>query len=182
MAQTVISGAAPYATVDDFLLRWDERTVARLLSIDGTALSHAQILASPKLAAFLKEASGEVEAGCLAGERYTVADLVALAGTNGGAELSGLVCDLAMWRLWDHRPDRQGKPPERALNARKKLDRLRAGDLIFPLAGAADAGVLDHEYRSEADILQMNDSVTIQRRYRGMRARDEVNGSRWWPN
>ncbi len=152
MTQTVISGASAYCTPQQFLDRYDLRTVGRLLSDDGkSTLNQMQLLASPILASFLMEASGEVETVCLQGGRYTPADLAALAGTNHGMTLAGLVADLAMWRLWRRRPSKDDKAPASVEDARDLLQRLGDGEAIFGFQETADAGVLHAGRRHQRD-------------------------------
>src|SRR5262245_52150821 len=88
-------------------------------------------------------ASGEVEMSCVAGGRYTVADLAALTGASLRA-LKGLVADRAHYHLTKRRyPDRKIEDIPGAVDSKETLDRLRLGEIIFGLQEVADAGQMD---------------------------------------
>lgn len=157
------------------LERFDARSIGRLLSDDATALTSTQILASTVLTSILMEASGMVEAACLAGGKYSSADLTLLQSptmTNGGQTLAGLVADLGMWRVWDRRPTKDSPLPKRCELAFALLDQLRAGDRIFGFVETQAAGRIDHSRMTPDEVRDRNDSVTILKRYFGDRASD----------
>jgi hypothetical protein len=180
--QVVASGVATYCTIAQFLVRVDWNTVAQLLSdkdANGviTILTLTQVQASDTLLAILKEACGYVEMACIKGERYSVADLVALAtgsladgSYNAGETLAGLVADIALARIYDRRPDRRAEMPERCLEAWAKLDALAEGELIFPFVEAADAGHMDEDEVVDSDLQRRNGLTFQANRYFGNRA------------
>lgn len=171
---TVISSLASYATVSQFLLRVDYRSVGRLLTDDDSSATptQAQVLASATLPTLLLEASGWVEAACLRGGMYTGADLVSLAGTAGGELLASLVSDLTLWRLFDRRPDRRSETPERCKVALETLDKLGRGELIFGLSKSADSGHINTGDVMESDLRARQPSIEQARRRWGKRAQD----------
>lgn len=171
MAQTPISGSAAYCTAAQFTTRCDWRTAARLLSDTTTPLaSKAAVEADATLATLLMEASGEVEMACARAGRYTAPDLAALAGTNAGEKLARLVADLALWALYDRRPDKKGEMPVRCQAAQDLLARVEHGDRIFPFQETADAGVMDDLDIDATDVIN-GDGVVIQAsRFFGIRA------------
>lgn len=173
--QTPASGVASYCSIAQFLVRADWNTIAQLLSDKPqsgvvTILTLTEVEASTTLTAILQEASGYVEMACIKGERYSVADLVALAGTNAGETLAGLVADLALWRVYDRRPDRRAEMPERCQEAWAKLDLLAEGELIFPFTESAQAGHMDEDEVVDADLQRRNGLTFQASRYFGNRA------------
>ena len=170
MAKTPISGTSSYASAEAFLLRFDERTVGDLLSVDGAnRLTRAQVIASDKLAAWLKEASGELESAIFLGGKYTTVDLAALAGTNAGEMVSGLVCDLAGWRMYDFRPDRKSEMPERCKEAKERIGRIEAGEQFLAFQESADASRMDHDETSPQEVDDRNGVITEAAAYFGRR-------------
>jgi hypothetical protein len=156
MALTPLTSATTYATNLQFLERYDVRTVADLLSDSDTTLTTSQVQSSTRLTTLLQQASGDIEAACVAGLRYLPTDLQALL-TNGGtgAEyLIGLTCDLAMWKLMNRRPSPVAtSPPGPAAAALEALQLLRGGERILAFQEAGNAGV-------EVDIEQPCCTIT----------------------
>lgn len=171
MTQTVVSGLTPYCIPSQVTARYDWRTLSRLLS-DGTTplATQAAVEQDTKLALFLKESSGGVEMACARGGRYSTADLQALAGSNAGEQLAGLVADLTAWRCYDRRPDRNAEIPPRCLQALKVLAELESGALIWPMQETEDAGVMDDLTMTTHDIEQGNGTVIQASRFFGTRA------------
>jgi hypothetical protein len=177
MTMTPTSGAQAYATPADVTTRADWRTLARLV-VDGDVplASKAAVEADAVLATVLKECSGMVEAACLKASRYDSASLAALAGTNAGEMLAGLVADLVIWRLYLRRPNVLAAMPERCKAALETLKQLREGEEIFPFREVQDAGHLSHTTLTAQDVAARADVVELQRRYRGRRAASEGGG------
>lgn len=143
MPQTPLTSATSYATNDQMIDRYDVRTLGDLLSDTDTSLSSSEVSNSTRLTTLLKQASGEVEAACVAGRRYVPEDLQAMLDDDGvGADLLiGLVCDIAMWRIMNRRPSPVATdPPGPAKSALQALEQLRGGERIFPFDQSADAG------------------------------------------
>ncbi len=154
MAQTVISGATPFCTLQQMIDRHDWNTVADLLTDKQgvepnatiTKLTKTEVLASTVLTAFLMEYSGLFESAILKGGRNTVADLAALSGTNAGEMVAGMISNMVMWRLYNRRPDRKAEMPTSCEVAIKWLDELNEGHIILGFQETADAGRLSNNY------------------------------------
>ncbi len=132
-----------YAAASDLLARYDARTVGNLCSDNGVTVSIAALASDTKLQAALDDASGEIEAALLQGDRYETTDLSALTG-NSLAYLKRICCTIAMARLWERRPYLDDEGAEKAINAaRAALDRLRKGENIFNVAAVVEAGKPD---------------------------------------
>ena len=138
MALTPESGSQPYCTPARFLQFYDHRQVGQLVRDDDGEATAAELLTDGALAAALAAASGDVETATMAGRRFAVADLQALAG-NGAARLAQIVADLAYGRLLRRRGVADSPPPQVA-EAEDALDALRSGQRILPFAESADAG------------------------------------------
>lgn len=172
---TPISSATPYATAAQLLTRFDVRVVADLCSDDDAEsplpaqLKDATTTAGAKLYAALQDASGDVEAACFVGERYTAADLVALTG-NGAATLMRLVTTLALDYLYQRRCDPGYQASIEVQKAQRFLGALADGERIFGLQEQAGAGLLSIETEAAATVAA-RDLVTLQaNRFFGTRA------------
>ncbi|MEK9810000.1 MAG: phage protein Gp36 family protein, partial [Candidatus Nanopelagicales bacterium] len=91
-----------YAAASDMQLRFDERTLAELVSDTDVAIDTADLATDTKLAAALDDASGVIDAALLTGGRYSAASLSGLTG-NSLALLKRLCCVLAMTFLRQRR-------------------------------------------------------------------------------
>jgi hypothetical protein len=155
---TPVSGLTPYCTLAQFFAKYDVRTVGDLMSDTGTRLTPTVLndpVTSPVLI-MLTEASGWVEAAALKSERYSVLDLQTIINqplvptvppsyeaSNSAEMLAGLVAGIAMFFIWDRRPERMSKAelPMRAQMALDMLEQLKEGSRIFSLQETAKAGV-----------------------------------------
>ncbi len=149
MVQTPLTSAAPYCTPAALIEGRDRRQVADLCSDDGDGprptyrcLLDAGTPPGQILLASLSAASWDVESACVAGGRYTPADLQALTGV-GRAGLVRLTAALAFWRLMQRRHPATSSPKSvpGAEEAADTLERLRTGERVFPFQETADAGV-----------------------------------------
>ena len=165
---TPISGAAAYATPDDFLAAYDSRLIGQLVLDNNATASPADLLTNTVVAAALAQASGLVESACLAAGRYAAADLAALAG-NGDAMLVRLVCDVAMWLLQTRR-DPRTEETTAYRSAKELLERLRQGEHIFPLSAQADAGVAVTARVTVVQLAERNGAVWQAQRWLGVRS------------
>ena len=148
MAATPASSATPYCSATRLLVFHDRQQVADMLR-DGDdcrptcrAILDTATVAGANLARIMLAASGEVDSACLAGERYTPADLLALTYA-GEAYREKLTADLAFWRLAQRRQPGSAEPARvpGAQQALAELDRLRDGSRIFAFLETADAGL-----------------------------------------
>lgn len=175
---TPLSGSSPYCTPQRFIDAYDLRTVGDLLSDTNTRLISSQILASTVLNELLMEASGWVESACMVAGRYAPADLAALTG-NSAQMLAGMVAGIAMFFLWDRRPERLAKMalPAKADMALKQIGALEQGTAIFGILEVTQAGVPNVEFVTPEDIRTRNGVVNQARNLFGNRAMYNVPGS-----
>lgn len=167
MAKTPLSSATSYCTGAQFLMFYDPTAVAMLLSDDGTPVADPEN--DPTLAEFLQSASGKVEAACLVGGKYAPEDLAALTGNMAGF-LAQLVADLAWGPLYRRRPNFTPAEIPSEKEANQLLNALGAGTKIFGFVETVDAGVLELDEETTADVEERN-MVTFQaQRYFGRRA------------
>lgn len=172
MAQTPLTGSAPYLTAARVWVYRDERRVLQLLRDDDAPADKADAETATtteggRLLAALAGASGELEEYALAGGRYTPADLAALTG-NQLARLEGLVADLAFWRLAKRRwPDCRPEDVSGAAEALAALERLGRGQTIFGTVESAAAGLTA---TADTDRTGTGTTVLESRRFFGNRA------------
>jgi hypothetical protein len=172
---TPISALSAYATGAQFVLHTDIRAIADCLNDDGTRAggfqpTPATVESHPAVLDALSKASGMVEMAAFVGEKYSAADLQALA-SNGQALLVGLVCDLATWRLQQRRwPTMAITEQYRA--AQEVLERLRLGERIFALQANAAAGLPNTTFINQQSICQLFLSTTQARRFYGVRNKE----------
>jgi len=131
----------PYATPDDMIARFDVRTLGDHAADGDTRVSAADLVTNAKMIAMLADASGQVNAACLQGERYSVEDLGGLTG-DSAAFLVRLTCDIAFGHLWRRRPytDDNEARAEAIRQADDHLTRLRDGEWVFDVAENKEAG------------------------------------------
>lgn len=132
---------ASYASGADLLARFDARTLGDLVSDSGTRVASGSLAADTNIVAALADASGEVEAALLMGERYSVANLEGLTG-NSLALLKRITCDCAMALLYGRRPEEAWADRRAAAEQVKAthLERLAKGDRVFNVEGIPEAG------------------------------------------
>lgn len=156
-----------YAAASDLLARYDARTVGNLCSDNGVTVSAAALATDTRLQAALDDASGEIEAALMQGERYTTTDLAALTG-NSLAYLKSICCKIAMAHLWQRRPYLDDESAEKSiLAARAAIDRLRKGESIFNVAAVVAAGTPDVVTPTVTSIQALNLTVDDCRRWNG---------------
>src|SRR2546430_7948244 len=97
MAMTPASTTIAYCTPAQALQYFDPNQWGDYLTDTADALTSAQLLTSPILAALLLEASGEVEEATACGGRYKLEDLQALVGTAAGEKLARMTAGIAYW-------------------------------------------------------------------------------------
>lgn len=169
MAQTPLSQASPgYLTVAGFLLRCDQRTVADLVSDDGTPVDTSTLASNEKLIAALVDASGLVEGSAMHGGRYTPSDLAALTGVAAG-RLFRLITEIAVRYLYERRPDK-GPAPEMSKLAEEDLKLLRSGESVFGTVETFAAQSMDHEVETARRVEDRNGVSFMARRLFGRRS------------
>lgn len=174
------SSLTSYASASDMLDHYDLRTVADLISDNGTRTggspnpTRSTVEASPILVKILKSAAGWIEAACLRSQRYSPTDLQALDGVSKEM-LIQLNCDLAMGLLFRRRPDKSA-PPWSFTAALQVLESLANGDRIFSFVENEEAGLPSEYVMSPADWEEIAMVPQQARRYYGVRA-DQLNQS-----
>ncbi len=179
---TPASSATSYCSVSQFLFFYDWRSVAQLVSDDGTQHTLASLSTDPNLGAILLAASGDVESSTFRGGRYQIDlsatppinDLAALTGASA-ASLQKLVADLAFGFLFERRPNPGVEPPIAYQLAVKKLESLASGELIFGLLENMAAGRQQHYVENVCDQMGRNTVTQQAHRYFGRRYRNQWN-------
>jgi hypothetical protein len=167
MTQTPNSSAVSYLSAADMLNRADARLVGDLVSMNGVRVQLPALLTNPVLLAALADASGEVEAAVLRGNRYQPADLLALTGV-GQTRLYRLVKDLAMLLLF-HLRDDVGPVPPKYTSALEELEKLACGERIFSFVESQNAGLMQHAKETWSDRRARNLLSYQARRFFGPR-------------
>lgn len=165
---TAISSDSAYCTAAQMGMYFDTRELDDLCDDTNTGSDYRD---SDMLTAILQASSGEVEAACLVGGRYAVADLEALTG-NSAALLQSLVADLSMQKL----RNRRGRAGEKDLAVQERnqqmLKDLREGVRIFGLQEVADAGLMEAQFQDVNTKALANGVVYQSSRYFGTRSAD----------
>jgi phage gp36-like protein len=146
-----------YATPADLISRKDRNDVGQLCGDDKRVVSPVDLTTNQPCLDALADASGDIEAALLVGNRYTVADLTTLTG-NSLALLKRICCDIAMSLLLDRRPGwNPAKSKEIRDLANDRLERLRKGENTFNIQASLDAGepVVDGPTMMEYDRLNL---------------------------
>ncbi len=131
----------PYATPADLILYFDSRTIGGIASDDGTNVSESDQQTDPKIVASLDAASGQINAACLQGERYSIADIGGLIG-DSRAFLEQLTCVVAMGILWRRKPYPEDNQAITSMLqwGEETLGRLRSGEWVWDVAENKAAG------------------------------------------
>lgn len=185
MAKTPQSTGTSYLSPEDFLTRTDARTVGQLCSdVEGTVVSPTALLTDPNLKACLMDASGELESAAMMGGKYTMSDLTALvaSGSAAAGTLYRIIRDITLAYLRDRRPDQGHAIPdgvERSMiRSQAMLEQLAQGVRIFGFVETMQAGVMDENILTAAEVTNRNGLVVQAQRYFGIRA-DRSCGTGW---
>jgi phage gp36-like protein len=170
---------AAYATADDLVARYDERTIRDLLSDDGTPVTE-RLTSHTRLTSLLEAASGRVEAASLNAKMYTAVQLAALTGNSLGL-LKDIVCDLAMIRLIMRRPEKFSSEQIKDMReaAEGYLEQLRKGERLFAIDANIDAGLPTIDGPTAVDYERLNLIPDRIRNYYPSRARRLPIGRAW---
>jgi hypothetical protein len=154
MGLTPNSSSTSYLSAVTFLQLRDVLTTGDLTRDDGVQNTASELVTDPILALVLQVASGQVEAACVAGQRYMPADLQALvaAGGNGAAYLWSIIADIAAFELAKRRWRFSGDVAKSYERATKLLDSLRSGENVLPFLEAEKAGDADTTYFDPSDV------------------------------
>lgn len=143
---------AAYATPADLAQRYDVRTLLELPSDTNEAIDSGDLDDNAILLMVLEDASGQVEAALLAGQRYSAADLEDLTGNPLGL-LKRLVCQIAFTFLEERRGGLDPDQFEKRMQwPNDMLDRLRRGENIFGITEVLEASVPSREVATPASV------------------------------
>lgn len=128
-----------YATLENLLDRFDQRTVAQLAS-DANAPA-ADLANNSRIAAALADGAGMINSAVMVAGLYTTEQLTTLTGDDAEF-LTRLNCELAMGFLLGRRPEKYGDEGVQKLldRAEQQLDLLRQGSRIFNIEAVKEAG------------------------------------------
>lgn len=173
--------SVPYMTELQLLQRADIRTVASLISDNGTAVGTSPgqpiplpsaLVGNANLLAALTSASGDLEAVCLIGARYMAADLTQIsqaANTGAQGKMFMVLTRMTVLLLYDRRMD--WKPPE---ELKKRVDEdklaLRNGEEMFGDTAHEQAGLVQSRKQCDPRV------VRTARRFFGR----TVGRGPWW--
>lgn len=172
MAKTIASGLTSLCPPAEFLARVDRNSVAQLASDTGIPVPDGQLAASAVVLAVLRDASGDVEAAALVGEKYTAEDLALIVATpcNARGKLYRIVSDIAWCYLMERRPAKDLPEPPSMKRSLAFLDALSMGTKIFGLVENVDAGHMTHQTTTAAEVEERRGTVVIAQRYFGRRS------------
>lgn len=172
---TNYSSPNSYCTPAQLLQRYDARRLGELLldigckaEAEAIKNSGSTLPENSTIQFALDDASGQVEAVCFVGQRYSPADLQTLQGASK-AFLAGLVADIAYWTLQCRRKA-DTEIPQKAQVAYKMLDALSEGKAIFGIQEVAEAGLPLEEVVNRQDIQNRNFATLQAQRFFGDRA------------
>jgi len=190
---TINSNTLAYCTPVQMQKFYDWRTIADYCSDTDARpaqadLSNIATASGAILATILSSVSGDIEMGAFKGTRYSPDDLLKIAcltpyqmntPTNATATLNKLTAQLAMFYVWERRPQRFAGV-DMPLSCRagfEMLDQLTAGTLIFGLLEVAQAAVPPPVWQTQQMIAQRNPATYQSRRYFGRRADENIPGN-----
>jgi phage gp36-like protein len=154
-----------YASPSDLIARHSVQLIGQLASDTSAALTPAQVLTDPVVAACLGDAAGEIDSALLRGQRYTVDDLAALTD-NSRALLKRINCDGAFVWLWNRKG--WGGDDQRVTQSQENFERMLSklgnGESVFNVTKVLQAGVPEITGPSTVLYNQLN---TIAGRCRG---------------
>jgi phage gp36-like protein len=151
----------PYASITDLSNRIDVRILGDLVSDTNTRVTN--LTNNTILNVCLSGATGEINAACLVGERYTVVELSSLTGDD-----QAILTDLCCWLAFKRLRMRRGLPlvdfPQ-IDDAETFLQLLRNGDRTFNLEEQEAAGNPTNFFPSLSYYVQWNDIRDYAYRY-----------------
>lgn len=177
MAKTPASATTSYLSPAEFLKRTDVRTVGQLCSdTEGFTITPDALANDPNLQVALDDAAGDLEAACLVGKKYVTADLAALAATAcvSRAFMFRIIRDRALGNLLKRRPNFMVQLPAGVVDSMDRsdvwLEQLAQGVRIFGFLETQDAGRIDQNILTAAEVKARNGLVVQAERYFGIRA------------
>lgn len=153
------SAANPFCMPTDFVVIFDWRTIAELLSDTDAALTNqAAVINSPILNTLLMQGAGQIEMATSRGNRYQPSDLTTLAasGTVAGQRLKRLNAAITMEMCWRRRPDKEMPPMPEFDEAEAILGALENGEKVFGFVETMNAGMLQEYEETGRDVRSRN--------------------------
>jgi len=148
-----------YATIADLIARHDSNLIGDLISDGHEPATASELAASTVLDAILEDASGQLEAAMLCGNRYSPTELLALTGNSLGF-LKKIVCTIAMAALFERRPGMHiEKEKYYWERAKAYIEEIRTGKNLFSLTDSNEntlAANPDTTAPSSVDYAQLN--------------------------
>jgi hypothetical protein len=183
---TLTSSTTRYLVPHEIVPAHDRRKLAELASDNdvpiGTipgAPTDLEMDNDPNLLDACGRACGEFEVAMFRGGRYSGADLVLLLGTtppypNSRYAVKGLLADTAFWHATKRRwPEATRDQVPGAQEAKETMGLLEAGELVWPLQEAQDAGNVATYRMTDQDYRHLGLSTTAaERAYGRRRGRD----------
>jgi phage gp36-like protein len=139
-----------YATAQQLVDRFDVNLIGDLCTDTNTRVGLSAILTNTRVAACLDDSAAEINRAARQGDRYSAADLAALA-SNGDTSLIRLNSELALGMLYEARGIGIPEGHYRTISrARTTLESLRSGEQILGVAENIDAGIPSSQTPSTA--------------------------------
>lgn len=121
-----------YATGDEFVTRFDVRTLGDLLSDDDTRVDPIAVPTDDRLLASLDDASAMIDEALAASNKYDRASLEDIS-TAGSPALIRMTCELALGLLFEGRSQVPSQAQSTIIDkAHERLDKLRMGLWVIP--------------------------------------------------
>ena len=140
-----------FAQPQDFVNRYDERSLGDLVEDNGQNVGYPAILSDPNLQIALNDAAGEIVAAVIPNGRYTTTILyqIAASGLPSSFLLIKLNCARALVGLFGRRCYNQEEAERRIPDYKwgeDLMEKLRNGIAVFELPAAnAQSGVMSNQ-------------------------------------
>lgn len=127
----------PYITAKDMQLRYDWKLLGDLISDSGERVQPQAQITHPNMIAACTDASGEVDAALMYGDRYSSTDLSGLVAAGPSNSLNLLIqicCQIAICNLYERKYATKFEVMKPFREAKEgHLERLRTGSNVFNL-------------------------------------------------
>jgi phage gp36-like protein len=144
-----------YATADDLVTMFDERTLRDLAS--DTGQSATELSTNAAVLEALESGAGRIDAAVMVGDMYQPVDLANLTG-HSLSLLKRMNGELALMYLMMRRPEKYGSDMFKALDERVEtyLQQLREGQRLFATDNAKAAGLPSVDGPTAVEIQRLN--------------------------
>jgi hypothetical protein len=163
------SSLIPYITAQDVITRVDNVLLGTLVQDGGALDSSTALLTNPVLQACMQDASGQLEAACVQGQRYQPSDLANLTGVSQSF-MKRILTFLTLYHLHMRRPGAMIPPGilKAIADAEKWLDNIQEGKYVFAFQETEAAGLTGNEFINYQQQIQLP-LITNQIRFWGNR-------------